>query len=200
MDRTSAVLILGAKEEDDLDELWEERLFEHKQFFLTRPPILKVWEARLDKLQKQYRAYCHLSSSEVKEGIEKLVSKETKNELLEQDMLTVFNKHFATRSSFKLRLNQSYNVLEVIRVVRQWIAEELNYAQKWFCEEALNDKERNVVVSKEPDPMEILEALKKWQEGVGNESQNNICSAYSFLPEILKNEVKRLTSLYKRSI
>src|SRR5690554_5274477 len=61
MNKEQAHIFFPHSSEDDLDDLWEQRLFEQKQFFLTRPPIRKVWEGRLNRLAQQHQAYLTLT-------------------------------------------------------------------------------------------------------------------------------------------
>ncbi len=49
MTREEAILILGVKSinQEEIEDRFEELLFEKKQFFLTRTPIKQVFEAHL---------------------------------------------------------------------------------------------------------------------------------------------------------
>src|SRR5690554_3209282 len=65
MNKEQAHIFFPHSSEDDLDDLWEQRLFEQKQFFLTRPPIRKVWEGRLNRLAQQHQAYLTLTEQTI---------------------------------------------------------------------------------------------------------------------------------------
>jgi hypothetical protein len=58
MTREEAILILGVKStnQEEIENRFEELLFEKKQFFLTRTPIKQVFEAHLNKLIKYFEA------------------------------------------------------------------------------------------------------------------------------------------------
>lgn len=198
MDLNHAKLIFSITEEDDLNDVWEEHFFKHKQFFLTHSPIKKVWEARLEKMLKEYSAYCVLIGKLVQnEEYDKLPSEEEEN-YEGKSVLESFNVFFAGRNKFKMKTIQVNDPLELSNIIHLWLSFERNYYEQWFCEESINDEGVKVLLSKEPDPMELLKSLKEWERDVNKQVDfSTLCSDYSFLPELLKKEVKRLSSLYK---
>jgi hypothetical protein len=67
---------------------------------------------------------------------------------------------------------------------------------KLWSNEVSKSNETQVALSKEPDPMEVLKAIKE----VGGEELafSDLHSRYALLPEVLQNEVKRLTLLSEK--
>ena len=65
MNREEALLMLGLQEFDVelIEDAWEEKLFNEKQFFLSRVPIPKVFNSHLEKLKKLEFAYIFLTQN-----------------------------------------------------------------------------------------------------------------------------------------
>ena len=57
MDQSEAKLFFTIQEGEPLKDAYDRILFEHKQFFLSKTPIRKVFEGRVDKMEKQLVAY-----------------------------------------------------------------------------------------------------------------------------------------------
>ena len=190
-----AQLFFPFNAEDDLDELWEERLFKHKQFFLTRPPIPKVFLARLKKIAQQYEAYQTLSNKTL------ILSKEVENKLNEFDEIVIraFNQLFQYRNHFKSQLLAVEDYFSLSKIINEWVATEKKYTLKWTFDASLKN-ENETIISKENDPMVILKHLKIWdQHTPPQKTFTTLKREYSFLPDILKSETKRLTLLNSKN-
>ncbi len=193
MTEKEALLFFPHDPNDDLDDLWEERLFEQKQFFLTRPPIAKVFQARLNKLEKQYKAYLFLSGELDKVKImnhpEVLYS-------FPNDVIETFNAYHSSRNIFKHEVLKSSDFNSLRKVIDAWMTLENTYAAQWFYSESKQD-DIDVVQSKEPDPMVILEKLKKARMDKNIKTFDNLQKHFNVLDEVIRKEVKRLTLLKK---
>ncbi|HLW30364.1 MAG TPA: hypothetical protein VKX29_05870 [Brumimicrobium sp.] len=194
MTKEQAHLFFPHSPEDDLEELWEQRFFEQKQFFLTRPPIRKVWEARLKRLSKQFDAYLALTNQK-----EEVVLK--KNENIESikftdEFITSFHEFHALRNKKKSILLQAQNISELANAIENWLNIEQSFAIHWSHPLSENN-EIEVARSKEPDPMEFLKDLKRTKKLINSTSLDTLKKNYNILSESIKKEVKRLTLLAK---
>lgn len=199
MDISTAKLLLPVHEDEYIVDVWEERLFSHKQFFLTRPPIREVWQARLNKMRKEYEAFILLTES-CNVDWNELPQINTTITYINMDVVSVFNAYFKLRNEFKTKLISSFDPLEIYQIVIAWVNSEKKYYEVWSCEQALKDDIQQVIISKEPDPMDVLASIRDWKAKFDHATSfKDLCDGYTFLPELLKNEVKRLTSLYKRN-
>ncbi len=193
MTKKEALLFFPHDPEDDLDDLWEERLFEQKQFFLTRPPIAKVFQARLNKLEKQYNAYLLLT--EELDNVKVMNHPEVVYSF-PNDVIETFNEYHSFRNKFKHEVLKSNDFNSLRKVIDAWMTLENTYAAQWFYNESKQD-DIDVVQSKEPDPMVILEKLKKARNDKNIKTFDNLQKHYNVLDEVIRKEVKRLTLLKK---
>jgi hypothetical protein len=191
MTKSEAKIFFPFAEGEDLDELWEQRFFEQKQFFLTRPPMEKVFKSRIAKLNKQYDAYLILGGEAV------TVQTEMQEEEIafSDSVLVSFRLFHDYRNRFKSQVLQEQHPERLAKVIDVWTAMERKYHSLWSNTESKSN-ETQVALSKEPDPMEVLKAIKE----VGGEELtfSELHSRYALLPELLKNEVKRFTFLSEK--
>lgn len=193
MNTAEAKLFFPFDDQDDLSDLWEERFFKHKQFFLNRPPIKKVFLSRLAKIEKQWKAYLYLSGYERKKGETIKMDTSINSEYVRE----AFDALHQKRNRMKGVLLSASDFESLQEILHQWFLLEKNYQKKWFYE-AESDSSA-VVLAKEPDPMKILKSLKEWQgDQTEEKSFSDLKKEYAFLPNVLQNEVKRLTLLYKK--
>ncbi len=173
-------------ENDDLDDLFEERLFEFKQFFIQKTIIPKVFEAKIEKLLKIDKAY-NILKNNLKEQFSTSFKIENPFEI-EQNILTVFNRYQIQKNEIKTQLQQSQSTVELIQYVRTLILLTKFYLDKWV--DVPTHKE--IVVSKEPDPMELLKAIKEFNLK-GGVNFVDISEKINICPDILIFESKRLS-------
>lgn len=191
MTKSEAKIFFPFNEDEDLEELWEQRFFEQKQFFLTRPPMEKVFKSRIAKLQKQYDAYLVLDG----EAITVQGEKREEEIAFSDSVLVSFRLFHDYRNKFKSQVLQAQHPDQLANVINAWTSMEKEYHKRW-SNEVSKSNEVQVALSKEPDPMEVLKAIKE----VGDEELtfSDLHSRYALLPELLQNEVKRLTLLFEK--
>tara|TARA_B100000508_G_scaffold118450_1_gene98645 strand:+ start:161850 stop:162434 length:585 start_codon:yes stop_codon:yes gene_type:complete len=191
MTKKEAALFFPYEDSDDLDDLWEERLFEQKQFFLTRPPLEKLFNSRLEKLKKQYLAYLTLKGED--DTIIPINSSD-KAESFPVNLIETFNIYHERRNQYKQELLRAQDFATVQNVLHSWLSMEKSYYKKWQLNDSLNDQ-LDVTKSKEPDPMILLEGLKTAHEQDNIHTFEDLRSKYNQLNEDVRKEVKRLTLL-----
>lgn len=197
MNKNEARLLLNISEDENLDDVWEGKLFEQKQFFLTRPPIAKVFRSRLSKLEKMYSAYSFLTGNELDSNFDD--SKKIDLPKFSNIVKEAFNQQQTERMKLKSLILNAKSPVKLKQVIESWLKLEKLYMEKWLVSENI-EVDSEVVISKEPDPMYILEDIKTIEKAA-NEMitfeylKNNLSS----LPKRLVSEIKRLNLLYQKS-
>ncbi|PKR80256.1 hypothetical protein CW751_10385 [Brumimicrobium salinarum] len=146
------------------------------------------------KIEKQHIAFLVLTSAK-KDEKNKEVLIDNKFEFSDNP-ITCFNQLHQKRNEFKSLLLRAQSADELIVIIASWLTLEKKYAQTWSYV-ACSDNHLSVLQGKEPDPMEILAALKKVKSDNQIESIALLKDNYNNLPETIQKEVKRLTLLAK---
>jgi hypothetical protein len=186
-----AALFLKLEDLDDVQDRWEEELFDIKRFFLISTPIPKVFTSKLTRLKKYLEAYEVLSGNEIPEATEHMTNEEVS---FSDDVELAFHELHKKRTRFKQLIHATDNPYTIECIVKEWLSIEGDYLLKWKFSES-KALEEEVVQSKEPDPMELLEAIKQWKSSADLSTFQQLHTDFSFLPKKLKIEVKRLTLL-----
>lgn len=202
MNKVNAKLLLDLSTDDQLDvdevtDAWEDKLFAFKSKVLNRPLIKKLLISQLSKLRNQYIAFCYLMESSYEEATANFQPRSLEVGSFPDDISKAFNMYFQKKNNFKLSLHNAHSFAEIIETLNQWYAMEHSFQSYWKYIHWDEIKEE-VVVSKEPDPMEVMKAMDSFkqtnQEPLRFSSLNNHLVK---LPALLKSEGKRLTLLYK---
>ena len=178
-----------AFDEADLIDHYEEKIFEFKQYFLTKTPIFKLFESKISKLEKVGNAYNILTNIKVEFSETRLEFKSSQTKILANYL------HFQEeKNRIKTKISNSKNAFELVSWVKNLLELEKINAQDWYSEVKID---ANILVSKEPNPMEILEGIKIYNQ---NDGQNfdQLKKLENNPPEILIQEMKRLSLLFKK--
>jgi hypothetical protein len=179
----------------DVDELYEERLFEYKQFFLSKVPLIRLVEPRLRKLTQMEAAFHVLSGKEERE--EELFLNE--DIVFGEDLEANFNAYQIKRNYFKQKIILANSGEYLTKVIQASVALHENYALSWpFVEVDLQEK---IAFSTEQDPMVIVKAFKILKEEkidlvlhlINPNLNTNVNNSVKNALEILKLEAKRLS-------
>lgn len=154
MTKSEALLFFSFDEsEEEIEEVYENLLFEYKLFFQSKVPIRKVFRAKIQKLKKMHEAFLVLGGK-------------TENTVLEIDlkltngsMLDVFNRYQRHRNSIKVKLLSVESADELEQLIHFYLKLEDEYRTFWPQIE-LEEKEK-ISVGIEPDVMLILSALRE---------------------------------------
>jgi hypothetical protein len=178
-----------ALDEDDLIDLYEEKIFEFKQYFLSKTPIFKLFESKISKLEKIGIAYNLLTNINVEITETKLEFNDSQTEILANYL------HFQEeKNRIKTKISNSENAFELGYWVKNLLELEKMNAEHWFSEIEID---ANILASKEPNPMEILEGIKLFNQN-GGTNFNQLKKLENNPPEILIQEMKRLSLLFKK--
>ncbi len=154
MDAFEANLYLPIESKDDLDDAYDEALFELKQFFLNRIPsskLIRLKESKMNKLQLAFEFYGGVVGSRME--LSKLKSFETKV------VQEAFNLYQSQNNKLKVNLASATNILDLILVLEQQVTLLAMYASMFPDVHG-----EGVKIMKEPDLIEMAEELEKQKE------------------------------------
>jgi hypothetical protein len=195
MTKEEAKIYFPIPEGKDLEELFEERLFEYKQFFLSKVPLKRIVEPRLRKLFQMERAFQVLSEKE--EDSPKIFIQD--DIVFGEDLEANFSAYQVKRNYFKQKLILAYTANDLADVVNASVDLHENYALSWpFV--SPNEHEQ-IAFSTEQDPMEIVKAFKIVKEAeidlvlhlLNSDLILNYNNSVKIALEILLLEAKRLS-------
>lgn len=184
MNREEALIYLPVDDENDAQDLYEEKLFELKQFFLNRFPMTKLVNARLSKFGKIEEAYRALGGGIQETSNIMSVSYPAFDSI--HDLYSWYNRE---KNALRLQLLSAGFLDEVARVLDEYILTTRHYAVYWKV--TVNEVDKSEIkLGIEPNPMDIQSALNILSD------QKKLDSEYIFsLPDenCLKSEAKRLS-------
>ncbi len=151
MTEAEARIFLGYEPEDELEDVIEDKLFEFKQFFLSKPIIWSTFTARLEKLAKVKEAIACLGGSEKMSSVNLPVFQST--ELI----LDAFQGFQEVRNACFLAINRATTCQELEIIINSLLNSHTTYASLWPDIEFVSS---TVILSKEPDPMDLLSGIK----------------------------------------
>ncbi len=156
MTTNEASAILGPY--DDLQDTFEFQLFDYKKQLLLLAPIDKLIAPKLKKIKQLQEAY-------LTHGGEIESIPVTTYELISptEDLLEGYSIYQNVRNGLKRSIASSSSYEEIENFCQYLVAYEKMYASCWFTDE-VNTSE---IVSKEPDPMDILKAIRAYNENGG---------------------------------
>ncbi|MDG1332762.1 MAG: hypothetical protein P8P74_10550 [Crocinitomicaceae bacterium] len=184
MTKDEAILYLPVNDEDDLQDSYEEKLFELKQFFLSRFPMSKLIIARMSKFEKVEEAFIVLGGEVSSASNIPVV---TLPEL--GSIHTVYIWYNREKNALRLLLSAAQSYSEVLAVLNEYLRIAMHYAKHWQI--GVNEEEgKSIKIGVEPNPMDIQEALNELSEKETIDSQHILT-----LPDenVLKSEAKRLS-------
>lgn len=193
MTKEEAASILNVSLEADFEEIeeqFEQLLFERKKFFLQKIPIQKLFEPKLKIIHQLIEAY-ELVSEEKLEHVTPLKTIEFQFD--HSSLLISFNKYHLYRNQLKQGLINASHFDAIEQIATELIKLESAYAALWYQDELGT---QHTIVGTFPDEILLLSALKNYLE-MGGKSFEDLKKMKNNPPEILIQEMKRLSLLYK---
>ena len=175
---------------EEWEEGFEEQIFTLKQQLLTLVPIHKLYEAKLSKWKKLEEAFIHLGGQFQQVDLSQL---KLETPIFSDNISDAFKTYQEYRNRLKISLLNSVDSETVIVVLDSFIKLEVSYAALWHSE----DFDDNIIISNVPDPMEILKAIKCF-ENLGGKTFKDLIEMANVAPETLKREQKRLTLYHNK--
>lgn len=193
MTLAEAKIILGIDSHEDAFDAFEEQLFALKQFFVAKPILQTTFRAKLKKLIQLQNAVA-VFEIDFKQPLS-IVEINTFNDT---NFSTVFEQFQFAKNNLKLAINSSNNPIEINALVERLIELATNYYRCWKINATFDTSA--VILSKEPDPMELLAAIhaanstgiNTFEELAENLNQQN--EAIS----ILQLEAARCSMIYEK--
>lgn len=155
MDIELAKLLFHVAADEDPQDVYDQVVFEHRNFFLSKPPVAKLFLARLKKVSQVQQAAEMLFPDAIqwKEGT---VNGQLNPPVWSKNWLVDFGKLQAFRNQVKLQLNRLPHPFLWKEPIENWLVIEYAYAELYGKDLSIDSE---VLVSKEPDPMLILHEL-----------------------------------------
>lgn len=151
MTEAEARIFLGYGPEDDLEDVIEDKLFEFKQFFLSKPIIWSTFKARLVKLAIVKEAIACFEASESMPIVSLPTFQSTEN------VLEAFQSFQQVRNVCFLAITRSTSCQELEIIIDSLLMSHATYTSLWPDIAFVSS---TVILSKEPDPMDLLVAIK----------------------------------------
>lgn len=172
---------------EDIDDLYEEQLFELKNQLLSIVPISKIVLPRIKKIEQLSTAYKLLSKHIFSE---KYI--ET-NHKFNENILDTYLNYQDAKGKLRLLLLNSLLPENIILYATHLVKLELAFASNWKSE-IIDEK---CIVSKQPDPMEVLSAIREYNTN-GGITFGDLKSTKNNPPELLIQERNRLSLLVSK--
>ena len=188
MTEAEARIFLGYEPGDELKEVIEDKLFEFKQFFLSKPIIWSTFTARLEKLAKIKEAIACFGEAGDQPSIKLPVFQPTEN------ILEAFQSFQQIRNNCFLAINHATTCQELEIIIDSLLKSHATYASLWPDIAFVSS---TVILSKEPDPMDLLSAIKSLNLS-GTRTFPDLTEKLTDESISVANESKRLFLLHQK--
>lgn len=167
--------------DEDLEDQYESKLFELKQFLIGRFPVRKLFESKLARFQKVEEEFIALG------GEVEVVKCDFTPKSFSKVLSEAFAEFHVSAGDMKGLIMQSENYKQLSCVIDVYLKTVQNYASVWRSGvEDLN----GVRVSVEPDPMVLQDELKTFESNGYSSIEDVIQDNVS---EVIRTESKRLS-------
>lgn len=157
---SEAKIYLPFSDEDELIDVYEEKLFEFKQFFLAQAPIAKVFQAKLVKLEKLDLAFETLTGTPFQHFDTAQLEFEISDEVEK-----AFHYYEHQKNQLRAKIASAQNGIALKKSIENLLALVHAYQLKWTIGADLDIELE--AISREPDSMEILAAIRVFSENGG---------------------------------
>ncbi len=141
-------------EDQELDVVYEDRLFDMKQFFLRQVPFSRLYASKVEKMKRLQEAYLALGGKDfTDEGMEAGVKFQKASTLLEGA-----KAYQANLSFLKAEVMRTSSFPELTKVSERLLKNMRHYAEAFEWQDAETEAVR---VSQAPDEMELLAELSR---------------------------------------
>ncbi len=174
---------------EDLQDLYEERLFLEKQFFTSRGVLSSVFKKRIEKIQKSEDAFRFITGSTSPRSSFTPYTIEWP-----QDIPGAYTVYQLNKSKLYGAIFQAHDFPTLCSVVEFLLKTFVEYCKYWQLEEF--EDVNGIILSKEPDPVLLAQSIATFQEAGGRTVRDLQQLTYEG-KEILLSEAKRL-SLWRK--
>ena len=186
MTQKEALLFFPHTNEVEIEDLYEELLFEYKQFFINKFPLKKVFEAKEKKMLQMQKAYIHLGGKHSVCFSKSIVN----NYNFPLSIKESFQLYQKERNILKNNILKSISTIELSFFINKLFNLQESYTKKWLIVSNLPDTE--IQITNEPDPMSLLNAINEFNSK-GGITFDDLNTKRNISPYLLLNEAKRLS-------
>ncbi len=186
MTNKEALLFFPLPKDEDIEDFYEELLFEYKQFFISKFPINKVFIAKEKKMLQMHEAYEFLGGEQ---NDREFLNYEIPLNL-PSSIKECFEVYQQNRNLLKNKILKSSSYFEITSLINSLLELQRIYSLKWTIVSHLPDTE--IQISNEPDPMALLLAIKEFNSK-GGITFDDLNTKRNISPDLLLNEAKRLS-------
>ena len=147
---SNPLIFLPVNEDNSLQDLYDEKLFEFRQFFSRQLPTTKLFSAKLKKLKQITEAFLLLGGEE--RILETLPLKD--NLYRGGNVKAVVSLFQSETNTLRLNMNRSQSYIEIENIAMQMIENYGRYAQCWLLKSIPENHE--LKLSQELDAMSLL--------------------------------------------
>lgn len=155
MTKLEASHLFQLDEYENLLEAYEFKVFELKQFLLSKVPFVQTYGSRYKQIDKLQEAYNLLDGEELESKLEFNFKLTDQN-----DLLTCWTEHQKMISEWKFHVGKATGLMELKRLMEMRLKAYEWYARNWLKILRSDSVQNDVKASIEYDPMDVLEAIK----------------------------------------
>jgi len=150
-----ARLYLPLEDLVELDEIFEDRLFEMTRFLLSTVPVTKVIEAKIELMRKIHHAYELYAEEEINDRFERieLAPYDTRNLF---DLTKIYQLNL---SLLRKRISNSDSFLELMVAAEQLLQNMRDYAACWHMEHL--EVPDDIRITRPEDEVQLLIELER---------------------------------------
>jgi hypothetical protein len=155
MDKEEALLHLPLDQHDDLEDIYDERLYDLRQFFILNVPTSKVFNAKIVLLEKIQSAYAVLGGGTKNAPVSKVEMLDYSTDVV-RDLVRIFHEN---SSKLKTSAIGASTVPELISVANRMLENMRSYASCWKLE--LPVSALGIKITQPSDSVELLIELER---------------------------------------
>lgn len=192
MSPTNHKIFFPFEEDDDLFDLYEERLFEDKQFFTSKPIISVIFNKRIAKVEKREISFRTLTNTEVISS-----SVLPFKPIIGDSIPEVYRIMQAAKSETYKEIFSATDAPTVLQLAANLLSIQSQFVHELFIPNYKDDG--SILLSKEPNPNELAQSVKAFELAGGKNIKDLQQLTYEG-KETLLHEAKRLSLWRKKEI
>lgn len=142
---------------EDIEDAFDFKLFELKQFLLSKVPFEQTYKSRFSQIEKLSNAFGLLGLE-----IENEESEPEDYSGSKLDLISLFDAHQDFMKRWKLSIGKATGLMQLESLMQNRLQEYKWFAESWISlSDRVNDEDPDVKASVEMDPMDLYNALKE---------------------------------------
>lgn len=186
MSPNEAALFLDLSQYDDIDEAWEFAFFEWKKKCLSLPLILKLYQSKLNKIDKINEAYCVLGG--VNDDKEQFAFSEIT--LDQANAIELYNSFQKSKNEILQKLWKT----EALNSFKLYLEQLFILRNEFYKHWTTSSFDENIKLSEVQDEMLVFNAIKE-VSSKGLISVEDILKNQASVPSVLIKEIARMNKV-----